>query len=73
MAIMLRAELLKSILASRSVSCEVAAASSSVKPEHELTAALRRQRLVARTSICKHQAESPSIIILASAAILHTD
>ena len=73
MAIMLRAELLKSILASRSVSCEVAAASSSVKPAHELTAALRRQRLVARTSICKHQAESPTIIILASAAILHTD
>ena len=72
MAIMLRAELLKSILASRSVSCEVAA-SSSVKPAHELTAALRTQRLVARTSICKHQAESPTIIILASAAILHTD
>ena len=72
MAIMLRAELLKSILASRSVSCEVAA-SSSVKPAHELTAALRTQRLVARTSICKHQAQSPTIIILASAAILHTD
>ena len=73
MAIMLRAELLKSILPSRSCSCEVAAASSSVKPAHELTAALRTQRLVARTSICKHQGKSPTIIILASAAILHTD
>ena len=73
MAIMLRAELLNSILPSRPVSCEVAAASSSVKPAHEVTAALRTQRLVARTSICKHQAQFPTIIIKASSSLLHTE
>ena len=72
MAIMLRAELLNSILPSRPVSCE-AAASSGVKPAHEVTAALRTQRLVARTSICKHQAQFPTIIIIASSSLLHTE